>query len=212
MAEKSIRVLIVDDHDMVRKGLIAFLKVHKDLIFVGEATSGEQALEMIDLEKPDIVLMDLVMPGMDGAETTRIIRRKYPHIQVIALTSFQERDLVHKVIQAGAISYLLKNVSVDELVSAVRAAYSGQSVLAPEAIEALMQGYHEPVEERKPLTPREKQVIKLLVDGCNNAEIADILEVSQSTAKAHVSNILSKLNASNRTEAISLALRHHLVD
>lgn len=207
----TIRVMIVDDHDMVRKGLAAFLKVKADLELVGEASDGQEALEVCEQVQPDVILMDLVMPKMSGAEAIRAIRERWPQVQVIALTSFQEKELVQKTLQAGAISYLLKNVSVDDLADAIRAAYGGRSTLAPEATQALIQVASQGPTPDYNLTPREREVLTLIVEGLNNPEIAERLTISRSTARAHVSNIFAKLGVSNRAEAIALALRGKLV-
>jgi len=208
---EPIRVMIVDDHNMVRRGLVAFLKVKADLELVGEASNGQEAIDLCEQAQPDVILMDLVMPEMDGTTATRIIRQRWPHVQVIALTSFQEKELVRDVLHAGAISYLLKNVSVDDLTEAIRAAHAGRSTLAPEAVQALIQLDSQEPAPGEDLTPREREVLALMVEGLNNPDIAERLSVSRSTARAHVSNILSKLGVSNRAEAIALALRHHLV-
>ena len=208
---ESIRVMVVDDHNMVRRGLSAFLKVSADLELVGEARNGQEAVEVCEQVRPDVVLMDLVMPEMDGPTAIRIIRESFPEIQVIALTSFQEKELVQQALQAGAIGYLLKNVSTDDLIEAIRAAHAGRSTLAPEAVQALLQT---PAREPKPgqdLTERELEVLGLLTTGMTNPEIAEHLTITRSTAKAHVSSILSKLGVSNRAEAISVALKHKLV-
>lgn len=206
-----IRVMIVDDHGMVRKGLATFLRIYDDLELVGEARNGREALQVCAQVRPDVVLMDLVMPEMDGSTATSAIRAQCPTVQVIALTSFQEKELVREALRAGAISYLLKNVSADDLAEAIRAAHAGRSTLAPEAIQALIQ-----VEGQEPppgadLSEREREVLQLLVAGLSNPEIAARLCVSRSTAKAHVSNIFSKLEVSNRAEAVALAVQHNLV-
>jgi NarL family two-component system response regulator LiaR len=213
---EPIRVMIVDDHSMVRRGLATILRIKPDLKLVGEASNGKEALEVCERTQPDVILMDLIMPEMGGAEATRILRERYPDIQIIALTSFQERELVRESLQAGAISYLLKNVSADDLAAAIREAHAGRSTLAPEAIQVLIQNDRqdasrsEDLSDSYGLTDREREVLALIVQGLNNPEIAERLVVSRSTAKAHVSNILSKLGVSNRAEAVALAMQHNL--
>jgi NarL family two-component system response regulator LiaR len=208
--------MIVDDHGMVRKGLAAILKVKAGLDLVGEASNGREALAICEQSQPDVILMDLVMPEMSGAEATRAIRELYPQVEVIALTSFQEKDLVREALQAGAIGYLLKNVSADDLAAAIREAHAGRSTLAPEAIQALIQqdipvlAADQQLSRDFGLTPREREVLALMVEGLNNPDIAERLIISRSTAKAHVSNILSKLGVGNRAEAIALALQHDI--
>ena len=216
-AANPIRVMIADDHGMVRRGLGTILKVRADLELVGEASSGAEALELCQQSQPDVVLMDLVMPEMGGAEATRLIRERCPNVQVIALTSFQEKELVREALRAGAIGYLLKNVSAEDLAAAIREAHAGRSTLAPEAIQALIAAetrsavQSADLAETYALTPREREVLALMVEGLTNPDIAQRLVVSRSTAKAHVSNILSKLGVSNRGEAIALAIQYNLV-
>lgn len=210
--EKPIRVLIVDDHAMVRKGLAAFLLVKADLELAGEASNGEEALRLCEQLQPEVILMDLKMPKLDGVAATRAIKSRYPHIQVIALTSFQEKELVQAAIRAGAISYLLKNVSADDLAEAIRAASAGRSVLDPQALQALVQDVSPDAPDLgHDLTAREREVLALLVQGLTNPAMADRLVVSRATIKAHVSSILTKLGASTRSEAVRLALQHQLV-
>lgn len=209
---KKIRVFIADDHTVVRNGLKSFLIAFDDFELVGEARNGEEAVRLCIQARPDVVLMDLMMPVMDGAAATRLIRENQPQTQVIALTSFKEQELVQATIQAGAIGYLLKDVSADALANAVRAAAEGRPTLAPEAAQALIQSTRRA--ESQPgsdLTEREREVLALMVEGLNNQQIAERLVISLSTAKAHVSNILAKLNVSSRTEAVSLALKNKLV-
>ena len=211
-SSSPIRVLVVDDHTMVRRGLATFLKVFEDLVMAGEAASGQAAIQLCDQLHPDVVLMDMAMPDMDGATATRIIRKQSPAIQVIALTSFKEEILVQSALQAGAIGYLLKDISAEELAQAIRAAHAGRSTLSPEAAQALVHAASQPPPPGIDLTERERVVLAWMVEGLNNTQIAASLNISPSTVKSHVSNILSKLGVASRTEAVSLALRNHLVD
>ncbi len=208
---EPIRVMIVDDHSMVRTGLAAFIQVNSDLELVGEARDGQSALLMCDQAQPDVILMDLVMPVIDGVEATRTIRQRWPDIQIIALTSFQEKELVQEALRAGAISYLLKDVSMNELADAIREAYAGRPTLAPEAAQALIQATRQGPEPGHDLTSREREVLSLMIEGMNNPQIGDRLSISVTTVRSHVSNILSKLGVTNRAEAISLALRSGLM-
>jgi len=209
--ENQIRVILVDDHAVVRSGLGAVLMVNDDFSLVGEASNGEEAIKLCERLQPDVVLMDLMMPIMDGVSATRIIRERWQNINVIALTSFKERDMVEGALKAGAISYLLKTVTAEELATAIRGAVAGQSRLSPEATQVLVQGIKEPKEAEYDLTDREKEILTLMVEGLPNNDIANRLVVSQSTVKFHVSNVLSKLGVTSRTEAVALALKHKLV-
>ena len=207
-----IRVMLVDDHTMVRRGLATFLEVFDDLELAGQAGNGDEAIELCARLLPDVVLMDMVMPGMDGATVTRLIRQQFPTVQIIALSSFKEEQLVQSALQAGAIGYLLKDVSADELAQAIRAAHAGRGTLSPEAAQALIHAATQPLPPGHDLTEREHTVLALMVEGLNNTEIAAELVVSPSTIKSHVSHILRKLDVASRTEAAALAVRHHLVD
>jgi NarL family two-component system response regulator LiaR len=211
VSTESIRVLIVDDHAMVRKGLATFFKVFDDMQLVGEAESGAAAIKLCGETLPDVILMDMVMPDMDGAVTTRMIRKEYPQVQVIALTSFKEGDLIKKALEAGAIGYLLKDVSPDDLVRAIRAAHAGRATLPREVAQALVEATNRPPTPGLDLTEREREVLSLMVEGLNNTQIAGRLTVSPSTIKSHVSNVLSKLGVASRTEAVALALRNQIV-
>ena len=207
---KRIRVMIVDDHSVVRSGLGAFLSVTPDLELVGEAEGGDEAFVRCGSLKPDVVLMDLMMPGTNGVAATRLIRGKYESIKVIALTSFHEDTLVQDALQAGAIGYLMKNVSARELASAIRSAFAGKMTLSPEAAESLVHA-GEQYKEIGKLTEREQEVLRFMVEGLNNAEIAERLVVSLSTVKYHISNILAKFCVDNRVAAVTMAIQKKLV-
>ena len=208
---QPIRVMLVDDHTLVRRGLATFLKVFDDLELAGEAASGEAAIKLCGQVLPDVILMDLMMPDMDGATATRLIRQQFPKVQVVALTSFKEEQVVQNALQAGAIGYLLKDVSADELARAIRAAHMGRATLSPEAAQALVDAANRPPPPGQDLTERERAVLALMVEGLNNTQIAGRLVVSPSTIKTHVSNILSKLGVASRSEAVAMALRSGLV-
>jgi NarL family two-component system response regulator LiaR len=209
-AIKPIRVMIVDDHAVVRSGLTAFLQAYDDLALAGEARSGDEAVELCPRINPDVVLMDLVMPGMDGADATQAIRKACPATQVMILTTFKDEVMVQKALRAGAIGYLLKDVLADELAEAIRLAHAGQSILSPEATRALIHGASETTQPGSDLSEREREVLALMVKGLNNTEIAEKLIVSLSTVKHHVSHIFTKMGAANRAEAVALAVQQHL--
>jgi two-component system, NarL family, response regulator LiaR len=214
---EKIKVLIVDDHQVVRQGLRTFLDLHEDIQVVGEAGDGVMAVELARQLKPDVVLMDLVMPRLDGIAATTQIKALGTGIRVIALTSFAEDDKVFPAIQAGASSYLLKDVSPDALVEAIRAVYQGEARLHPEVMRKLMAQVTRQVKSDKSepaaqLTERENEVIRLVAQGKSNREIAQDLVISEKTAKAHVSNILGKLGLEDRTQMAIYAIKNGLVD
>lgn len=209
---KPIRILIVDDHAVVRSGLNTFMLAFDDLDPVGQASNGAEAIAMCERLDPDVVLMDLIMPEMNGPDATRAIRARWPNVQVIALTSFKEEGLVQDALQAGAIGYLLKDISADDLAEAIRKARNGHPTLATEAAEALMQRATTGTHVGSDLTDREREVLTLLVEGLTNPEIAERLGISRSTVKYHVSNILTKLQAESRTEAVAVALQNGILD
>ena len=208
---QPIRVMLVDDHAMVRRGLATFLMVFDDFNLVGEAENGRSAIQLCAKVLPDVVLMDMAMPEMDGVTTTRLIHQQFPQVRVIALTSFKEGKLIKDALEAGAIGYLLKDVSAEELARAIRAAHSGRATLSPEAEQSLVQTANQPPAPGLDLTGRERVVLALMVEGLNNTQIAGRLIVSPSTVKSHVSNILSKLGVASRTEAVALALRNRIL-
>jgi two-component system, NarL family, response regulator LiaR len=208
-AEK-IRVMIVDDHAVVRSGLRTFLSAIPDLQLVGEAEGGDEAVVRCGHLKPDVVLMDLMMPGTNGVKATQLIRESHPSVQIIALTSFEEDGLVQEALQAGAIGYLMKTVTARELAAAIRSAKQGKLTLSPEATEALVRTSTQS-HEVCVLTDREGEVLKLMVDGLDNTEIAERLVVSLSTVKYHISNILAKLGVDNRVAAVTTAIHRKLV-
>lgn len=206
-----IRVLIVDDQALVRSGLRYFLLAFDDLELVGEAASGEEAVQLCAQLQPDVVLMDLMMPGMTGAAAIQVICERWPQVRIIALTNFQDAELVQGALKAGATGYLLKNVSAAELADAIRAAHAGQPTLAPEATQVLINAATRPPEVGCDLTPREREVLALMAEGLSNPEIAEQLVIGLSTVKFHVSSIFSKLGVTSRAEVIALAWQHDLV-
>jgi NarL family two-component system response regulator LiaR len=208
---KPVRVMIVDDHLLVRDGLRLLVSTFDDLEVVAVAEDGEEAMRLCRQAQPDVILMDVVMPNMDGPTATARIREAWPHVQVLALTSFVEEDLVQRAIGAGAIGYLLKKVGADELAEAIRAAHLGRSTIDPDAMQLLIKSVRRPPSLGYDLTGREREVLALLAEGLTNKEIAERLTLSPATVRVYVSHILSKLGAGNRTEAARLALDHRLV-
>lgn len=210
-----IRVLIADDHHVVRRGLLFFLKTQKDIEVVGEAKNGLEAIDMAALLKPDIVLMDLVMPEMDGIQATKSIKSRWPDVQVLMLTSFSDKDHVLPAIEAGASGYQLKDIEPDELVESIRLIMRGENTIHPEATTQLEKGLRE--EENlphvlNPLTPREQDVLAELTKGKSNREIASSLFVTEKTVKTHISNIFTKLEVQDRTQAALYAVKHGLTE
>jgi NarL family two-component system response regulator LiaR len=214
--KEKIKVLIVDDHQIVRQGLRTFLELNQDINVVGEALNGADAVQQVRQLAPHVVLMDLVMPIMDGIEATRQIKALGQSVKVIVLTSFTEDDKVFPAIQAGASSYLLKDVSPDDLLEAVRAAYRGEPRLNPNIARKLMEQISSPSNSTnknhlEKLTDRELDVVRLVASGCNNLQIAKQLVISEKTVKTHVSNILAKLNLDDRTQLAIYAIKNKLV-
>jgi NarL family two-component system response regulator LiaR len=212
---EPITALIVDDHGVVRQGVRAFLETQPDITVVGEAASGEEAVRLVAEHVPDVVLMDLVMPGMDGVEATRQVRRVSPRTQVIVLTSYHDDEHIFPAIRAGALSYLLKDVGPGELADAVRKAARGEAVLHPRVAARVVQELHGTRRDRPnpftELSDRELEVLRLIAEGLSNAEIAERLVISEKTVKSHVSNILSKLHLADRTQAAVYAWREGVV-
>ena len=209
---KPIRVMLVDDHLMVRDGLHTFLSLQDDIEIVAEASDGQEALDLCGQAQPDVILMDIVMPGMDGPTATEKILADYPNVKVIALTSFVDVDLVQRAIQSGAISYLLKDVRPERLAQAIRDACQGKGIIDTPAAQALVNAPTQLTTPDFDLTPREMEILTLMVEGATNKIIADRLSISPGTTGFHISNILRKMGVSNRTEAVSLALQSSLVE
>ena len=207
-----IRILIVDDHAMVRSGLAMFLLAFDDLELAGEAGNGVEAVNLAGKLKPDVILMDIFMPSMDGVQATREIHTKYPDIKIIGLTSFTEPQLIHDAINAGVSGYLSKNTTANELSNAIRSVYAGNTIFSPDVTQALMTQPTVTGSKFHNLTAREKEILTMMTSGKSNTEISKQLTISLSTIKFHVSNILSKLNARSRGEAVSIAVKNHLLD
>ena len=209
MADR-IRVLVVDDHKVVRKGLHTFIAVNDDIELIGEAGNGEEAIEQVAALDPDVVLMDLKMPVMDGPTAIGRIRANHPDVQVVALTSFDDESMAQRALEAGAIGFLFKDAEEDELISAIRLAAKGRGVVAPEAVRALIDRASDDYQLH--LTDREREILSMLARGLTNPQIAERLMISVSTVNFHVHNILDKLGAKTRTEAVTIAVREGLIE
>jgi two-component system, NarL family, response regulator LiaR len=210
--QSAIRVLVVDDHLVVRQGMATMLHVFPDIQQIGEADSGEAAIQRCDELNPDVVLMDLIMPGMGGIEAIRLIHKKHADIQIIAITSFTgDKQLVQAATEAGAIGYIFKDVSIHDLANTIRTVYQGIPALSPVATRLLIQSKAQRTLEDFKLSDRETEILELMAEGITNQEIAERLSISISTAKFHISSVLRKLGASSRTEAVKLAYQHKLV-
>ena len=207
MDDQPIKVLIVDDYDLVRHGLRQMIEMFDDLILCGEAKTGAEGVRLAKELRPDVILMDLMLPEVDGIEATRQIQESNPDIPIIALTNSTEDSVVVGALQAGASGYLLKNLPMTELANAIRAAHGGKPTLAPEATAALIRGATREPESAYHFTDREMDVLRLLAEGMTNRQIAQSLDISLSTAKFHISRILAKLNANSRTEAVAIAMQ-----
>jgi two-component system, NarL family, response regulator LiaR len=210
-----ITVMIVDDHEMVRRGICGYLKAQPDIAVVAQAGSGEEALDLVQEFIPDVILMDLVMPGMDGVETTRKIKNASPRSQIVILTSFHQDEYIFPALQAGAISYLLKDVKAVELLEAIRRAARGEATLHPRIASRVIKTFQSlETKEASPftmLTEREMEILKMIAKGQANDQIAEELVISVGTVKGHVSNILSKLHLVDRTQAAAYAWQEGIV-
>lgn len=212
----SIRVLIADDHHVVRRGLVFFLRTQKDLEIIGEAANGKEAVDQAKLLKPDIILMDLVMPEMDGIQATKIIKQEQPDIKIMMLTSFSDQDHVIPALEAGASGFQLKDIQPDELITSIKKIISGENQLHPKATSHLLANLSNKNKQEKnllaELTKRELDVLKEIANGKSNKEIAASLFITEKTVKTHVSHLLSKLELADRTQAALYAVKNQLVD
>jgi two-component system, NarL family, response regulator LiaR len=207
----TIRVIVVDDQFRVHQAITAILDLLDDIQVVGQGSSGHEAVRLCDQVHPDIVLMDVMMPEMDGIEATRLIMEEHPGIKVLALSSFQDEAQVRAMMDAGAVGYILKTSSIDDLAHTLRAIYGGNTLFSPEITQVLLRAPQQSATQDYGLTPRELEVLRLMVEGLNNNEIADALVISLATSKYHVSSILGKLAVSSRVEAVAIAVQKHLV-
>jgi DNA-binding NarL/FixJ family response regulator len=210
--KQSIHVLLADDHSITRNGLKTILSLYDDIVLVGEASNGEDVIKICKKTNPDIILMDLDMPIIDGVSATGIIRKECPGVKVIALTSFTDKKLVGNAIKAGVSSYIVKNISPDELINAIRSTFLGKIILSSQAIEAIVEEIKDPSVKKFSLTTQELNVLEFLVKGCSNKVIAQKLFISNHTVKFHVTSILNKLGAGTRTEAAYIATQQNLVN
>jgi two-component system, NarL family, response regulator LiaR len=208
---QAIKVMIVDDHPIVRDGLKNMLLAFDDLILVGAAGDGDEALACCAQKQPDVILMDIIMPGMDGIAATRAVLKEYPQMKIIMLTSSVDESTVQNALAAGAAGFLLKNATIHKMAEAIRSVYAGQPVLSPEATTALIHAKTGPLKPGHDLSKREYEVLALIVEGLNNEEIAERLVISTATARHHVSACLQKLGAANRAQAAVMATKYHLV-
>ncbi|MEH7307016.1 response regulator transcription factor [Neobacillus drentensis] len=212
----SIRILIADDHHVVRRGLVFFLRTQKDLEVIGEAANGKEAVEQAQLLKPDIILMDLIMPEMDGIQATKIIKEQQPEIKIMMLTSFSDQDHVIPALEAGASGFQLKDIQPDELVTSIKKIIGGENQLHPKATTHLLANLSNKAKQEKDLlaelTKREVDVLKEIAKGKSNKEIAASLFITEKTVKTHVSNLLSKLELADRTQAALFAVKNQLAN
>lgn len=214
----KIRVIIADDHTIVRAGIKALLEKQPDIEIVGETSEGRETLRQVELLQPDIVLMDIAMPGMNGLEATAVITRDFPHVKVLALTMHDEEEYFYEVIRAGAMGYVLKDAAPTELVSAIRALAEGKAFLTPRVTRILVNDYLQRIKSGEKvaaydgLTEREREVLKLIASGNTNQEIANLLHLSVNTVQVHRTHIMEKLNLHNRTELVKYALRRGIIE
>jgi NarL family two-component system response regulator LiaR len=208
--KRTIRVLLADDHSKIHRSIAAVIDFIDGMVLVGQASNGEEAVQLCREYQPDIVLMDVVMPQMNGIEATRLIRQEFPDTKILALSSFEDEDSVRDMLLAGASGYLLKHGSIDDLADTIRAAISDKAVFSPEVTQALLRGTDGPHHDYG-LTSRELEILRLMIEGMSNTAIAETLTISPSTAKFHVGNVLSKLGVTSRVEAVAMAVAQNLV-